>query len=471
MLDALFITQTLGVCIFWKVIVTPRLERTDAWKNSPPWVKLLSQYYTITFIAFGRLVFDGAASTFMALFSFGFANPTKFLVHEENIAHFNSTLTGHMLATCEKFPITPLHWSANHTAEVRFDEHGVMRVLVLGSCPAVVLTQLIGWIHIGRHLMKIKNSETVTLEENYMRDKAIQIMFLPIIYSIVTYKNVIRLMNLFTGVIDVCMDEWGLDFKEKKSYTLSLYEANLAMADFYEVVALLHFTSLTLEHVKNTFRREHDENITLAMRVNDVMAGLVQSGVLSFCATCLLSFLRGLYFVYCIVHNQQAVDPDEGSMSATLSGAGLVASCVAIQNVINVEMAFHDELHHFKPGAKFWSTKVIVSICFIQEFLLGLLGKPSLMNTLGFDPLSELQIKLLYVSLLTYEVMGVALLHVYAWPADARITPLERGVSKDSVKRDEEKDKYGLEYWTEGDAGGHGHGSHVQAREPLLAVE
>lgn len=452
MLDALFITQALLLCVFWKNLVTPRLEATEGWKKSNPWVKLLSQYYTISFIAFFCLVFDGAKATGMALFSFGFANPAKFLVHAENIESFHSTLTH-----CN-VPITPLNWTHNETLEVRFDEVGVMRVLVLGSCPAVVLTQLIGWVQVFRHLLVIKNSETVTLEENYMRDKAIQIMFLPIIYSVVAYKNVIRLMNLFTGVADVCRTEWHLSFVEKKSYTLSLYEANLAMADFYEVVALLHFTSLTLDHIKRTFLRDHNqEDTTLAMRVNDVMSGLVKSGVASFCITCFLSFARGLYFVFSIAYLKKPVSPDEGSTASLLSGAGLIASSVAIGNVVNVEVAFHHELDKFKPAAKFWSTKVIVSICFIQEFLLGLLGKESIMSFFKLDPLSDLQIKLLYVSLLTYEVLLVALLHVKAWPAGAKITPKERGVLGKETE----------EYWTEGS----GHHDHVQAREPLLSVE
>jgi len=110
------------------------------------------------------------------------------LVHADNIEGYAE----HAHIRClPQFPITPLNWTDADKVEVRFDTHGVMRGLVLGSCPAVVLTQLVGWVHILRHLLRIKNSPTVSLKDHILRDKAIQIMLLPIIYSVVAYKNVI----------------------------------------------------------------------------------------------------------------------------------------------------------------------------------------------------------------------------------------------------------------------------------------
>merc|ERR1712232_996494 len=51
-------------------------------------------------------------------------------------------------------------------------------------------------------------------------------------------------------------------------------------------------------------------------------------------------------------------------------GMGAIASTAAIGNVVTVEMTFHRELEEFRPSAKFWSTKILVSIAFIQSLIL-----------------------------------------------------------------------------------------------------
>lgn len=468
MLDALVIAWSFIGCFFWRWFTIKWMEKQPKWQECNHWVRLLSHYYTIAFVCFIVLVFDNASSTFQGLYGYGFANPDRFLTHRANVENMNMSCPNpkNLANLPNPFLLTPLNWTEAQKNEVRFDTHGVMRGLVLGSCPAVVLTQLIGWVHIIRHLMRIKNPITSTgrLQDNELRDKAIQIMFLPVIYSVVAYNNVIRLMNLFTGAADLCRPvEWLLSFEEKKAYTLSLYEANLSMADFYEAIALLHFTSLTVRHIRETFLRSPrgltDKTLVRSqtnvddplMKLNNVMSSLVTSGVMAFCVTCLGTFIRGVNLVMQMAWNHKVVSAsDEGSLPAMLSGAGLVASTVAIGNVVNVELAFHHELEAFQPGLKFWSTKVIVSIAFIQEAALGLLGNENLM---GERKLSDLQINLLYCSLLCYEVLLVAMLHVWAWPASVNITPEERGVAKAD-----------REYWDEKP-------HHVDARERLLCVE
>lgn len=474
MLGALCILEIYVACLVCRYITVTCLE--DKVKGWNPWVRLVLQYYTIVFVGFIVLVCDSTYSTLQAIFSYGFANPENFLTHAENVAKFNEEHSPPCPRNSNIMNVTPLDWTDAQLTEVRFDTHGVMRFLVLGSCPAVVLTQLIGWVHISKHLRRIKNSSTGKLEDNKMRDKAIQIMLLPVIYSVIAYKNVIRLMNLFTGAIDLCASEWDLGFHEKKAYTLSLYEANFAMADFYEAVALLRFTTLTVTHIKETWLRSHatpsqpmgletpeaeaNAKHAFVLKINTVLQDLVESGVASFCLICLVACLRGLYLVFQIAWYKVAPDPDsEGILPAYISGAGMLASTVAIANVVKVERAFHDELHAFKPSAKFWSTKVIVSIAFIQEKALGVLG----WDFMEDRKLSELQIKLLYSSLLCFEVLLVAMLHVMAWPADVNITAEERGVLKED-----------REYWDE--TPDHGKPNNVitdttlLAREPLLAT-
>lgn len=462
MLDALTILETFVACYVWRYITVTWLE--DSWKDYNPWVRLALQYYTIIFVGFAYLVYDNAKATFEGLYAFGFINPTEFWTNSSNLELLRDCSAWTQNASIMP---TPLNWTDAELHEIRFDSYGAMRVLVMFSCPAVVATQVIVWVHISKHLMRIKNSKTGKLEDNKSRDKAIQIMLLPVMYSVVAFNNVIRLMNLFSGEIDLCTINWGLSFKEKKAYTLTLYEANLSMADFYEAIALLRFSTLTVNHIKEHYLRsgalrsgalsrmdtshaEKDVNTGPVLKVNRVLSDLVETGVLAFCATCFLTFARGLNMVWRMAVYKTPMEAGaEGSVPSMISGAGFLASTVAIANVVKVELAFHEELHAFRPGLKFWSTKVIVSIAFIQEALLGLLGYDWV---LGDNKLSEVQINLLYCSLLCYEVLFVGLLHVYAWPADVAITAEER-----------KKPAGDGEYWDED--------SHAAAAmEPLLPI-
>merc|ERR1740121_1496156 len=51
-------------------------------------------------------------------------------------------------------------------------------------------------------------------------------------------------------------------------------------------------------------------------------------------------------------------------------GAGFVASFAAIGNIMQVERGFHGSLEEFRPCMKFWGTKVLVSIAFLQDLFL-----------------------------------------------------------------------------------------------------
>lgn len=436
MLDALVLFNCFTVCGVWRC-ATQKLEEKDWWKNLPKPLRFFLHYYTIALVFFCVLVFNSFRTTKQAMLASGFFNPHRFLVLESVTA----TMTCFNSTTQSNSPVSPLLWTADQLHEIRFLEFGPMRFLLLLSCPVVVVTQISGWLLIFRHMAKIYNGKTAALKDNLMRDRAIQIMFLPVIYSLIAFNNVVRLMNLFSGILDLCRPEWTAGFEEKKAYTLSLYEANLSMADFYEAIALLQFTYLTIHQIKMFFRRrlnekdkelgrlsmqsveELDESNDL-FRVSNTMSSLVLSGVVSFCVTCFLTFAFGVTLVMSMAYRHQVINPQSvGSFPSMLSGAGLLASTVAIGNVVTVEVSFHHELSDFKPAAKFWSTKIIVSIAFIQEALLGCLGH----SMFGSYALSELQINLLYCLLLCYELLGITVLHIVAWRPQVQITPEERG--------------------------------------------
>merc|ERR1712129_78876 len=103
-------------------------------------------------------------------------------------------------------------------------------------------------------------------------------------------------------------------------------------------------------------------------------------------------------------------------------GMGTIASSAAIGNVVTVEHTFEEFLNKFSPSPKFWSTKILVTIAFLQSLLLYV------------PPLSYLSIteqSLFYASALTMECFVVSLLHLKAWqPEESWYSDLREYSSK-----------------------------------------
>lgn len=101
-----------------------------------------------------------------------------------------------------------------------------------------------------------------------------------------------------------------------------------------------------------------------------------------------------------------------------LGGLGFFGSSIAIYNLIAIETSpdLHDYCLKFHPFWKFWGTKVLVSIAYLQSTILA--G----VNAILPQPYSEQQIDLIYSSLLVYELVGISILHYHpsfkAWHPD-----------------------------------------------------
>jgi hypothetical protein len=78
------------------------------------------------------------------------------------------------------------------------------------------------------------------------------------------------------------------------------------------------------------------------------------------------------------------------------------------RNIVVFETSLHDLLHGFDPFWKFWSTKVLISVAFIQTIVLQVVFVQLL-------HLSLYQTSLLYSSLICFEVFAIAILNLYAW--------------------------------------------------------
>lgn len=237
------------------------------------------------------------------------------------------------------------------------------------------------------------------------------------------------------------------------------YESNYQIADFYEAWAIWCFSTLCVATVRNVGLKRHWNGDARALF--KPLASITLLGVQSFV------IVYGLSSAYSMVLNlisNLVMGEDVCSLSADydkfrtvneidfadtlnpfaaasakefkngqykliegflpimnsvcslqqyISGASFTVSCLALYNIIAFEIDLHDFLHDFQPTWKFWGAKILVSIAFIQTFVLQTL----LVDT--FKILSEPQQKLFYSALITWECLPIALLHLYAWKHDA----------------------------------------------------
>jgi len=283
--------------------------------------------------------------------------------------------------------------------------------------------------------------------KSQLHDMTILILFLPLFYSTMSYKSVMRIWQ-------VCIDHVGAlgngnatagvhkfgSFSERKDFLLEMYEANFMVADVYETFALVVFARLVTRvlgaHVKDAVGFSTaalggtgaNKNTDMrSARLFLVMSQQMLTSVKWFNWTCLtqafyqcLMTQLGLLKIAPQYTSSELVNgthvgslqqPATVAYLATLfMGMGLVSSFVAIGAIMNAEGEFHEQLHHFKPSGKFWGTKILVSIAFMQSLVLKVLPP--------FSHYTETRVNLFYSSLLTVECFAITLLHLVAWGAE-----------------------------------------------------
>jgi len=130
-----------------------------------------------------------------------------------------------------------------------------------------------------------------------------------------------------------------------------------------------------------------------------------------------------------------------------LGGLGFFGSSIAIYNLIAIETSpeLHDYLSKFHPFWKFWGTKILVSIAYMQSTIL------LAVNAVLPEPYSEQQINLIYSSLIVYELVGISILHYHpyfqawhpdgAWLRTAERWELEYHEEMDKAWKEHHKDE------------------------------
>jgi len=342
---------------------------------------------------------------------------------------------------------------ADWEEEASLKDYELLRALSLTSPAAVVATWVVVSCHVFLHAKQIHNSQQPTahrygvmnegpeadcLHEIAQRSKTIRILFLPMVYGLMSLQGVARMWAVTINHVGGSRQFYS--WESRKAFLEDMYEAAFCVADFYESYTLFLFGLLILQIVKNNVdahvinvRRETDlspakrtssasldgleHSVTLLMAQTK---GLTILGVKLFCMTCAgqsiyqmvtcnANYYHGYELLPFSEETVKLLESSETRHSANLfiKGGGFIASFAAIGNLIEVERGFHQYMLSFKPLLKFVGTKILVSIAFMQQIGLSMIPP--------FSSWTPTRINLLYSSILTWECFLICLLHLSAW--------------------------------------------------------
>jgi len=298
---------------------------------------------------------------------------------------------------------------------------------ILSPLPVLATWVICGW-DTWTHARVIWRRTSGSTEAH---DLAIQIIALPMVYSLMSLSALVRMwkvmsMNFF-GELGPMPESWA----DRRDREVELYEAAYQVADLYEAWALRHFAVLAMQVLRKCFQTSGGQLVDTAQTsapVYQAWAGtlkglhksvqsLTMQGIWSFVIVCAVQSLYGLTapileetFEEHFPEIIKAMHDSKPMVGFFFLGMGTVASTAAICNILQIERTFHLELLHFKPFWKFWGTKVLVSIAFLQSLLFMLPIPP-------FRGMSTVQANLTYSTLMCYECLLISLIHMHAWSA------------------------------------------------------
>lgn len=271
--------------------------------------------------------------------------------------------------------------------------------LCLGAAPASLVTFIVALWHIGEHLWAGSTK--------MKRQRVLQVLILPMVYSCMSLQSVALVCEFLSSTESRSV--------HGTKHLGDEYEANFNIADFYEAYVLNIFCRLVMDEIQSWHRGRRadqcvsDEQESEQELVLHSLTAVTTQGVKTYVWT------SGLYALYSVVTTWFEVLPaDSPSMLAMpnyLFGAGFLASCIAISNVVQIEVTFHKQLKGFRCTSKFWSVKVLVSISFVQKIAISIASSAGLLR-------DERLGQLLYAAIICYELLLITLLHLRAWRVD-----------------------------------------------------
>lgn len=270
------------------------------------------------------------------------------------------------------------------------------------------------------------------------------IIALPTVYGILSFKAMERCLQVaydFEHTEELANQQW------------KFYNADFAVGDLYEALALLWFGNLTFGRITQEHDRvmsDMDRSVLKHTESQQIWAKeLVERGqslyepmaasTSSLLTTCVFGFIfsciadasiaiadLGL-FIYMKGENYQALEPTMQKAENFMLGFGFVTSSMAIYGVIRIEVAFHDVLHelNFHAWWKFLSCKLLVSLAFLQQIIC-FFPLPGLGPRPGEEDAPRMRMRLLtvvesnflYAACLSMESLLVSLICLKAWRSE-----------------------------------------------------
>jgi len=292
-----------------------------------------------------------------------------------------------------------------------------LRCLVV-SVPAVVLLIIVMTaLQSRQHLIEIRQDSA-----QMQHDRVINILAMPAVYCVVAMSGLVRVYALVVEelIVHEGHNVWT-EWEVAKATSFAEYATCVYVGDLYEAWALFQFSALTIELLQNALPERQE-----ALEDNGPSPFIGPSGIsprLSMDAISSVMWLgTGLFIIVNMVQTGWSLymwffqNPADhwAEFEFTLSRfsyAGMVASAAAIYNVHIIERTFGYFIKGYSPFLKFLSVKILVFFAFWQGPCLVML------QSLSILPFTDVQLKLLQATLLVFECLLCACLHVFAWNA------------------------------------------------------
>lgn len=238
------------------------------------------------------------------------------------------------------------------------------------------------------------------------RDTAIQVLLLPMVYGLLSAKNVSGMWSKMTNNPNPALQCWNWSDAQKAKIQADIYSSNFALADMYEAYALLCFGIM----VGKVLREELQTKIRLEVFKGFQDLLLIDVTVFNF--VCAVGAFYSLFLTWTKFRLGVDICEDYSfvcSLQSYLLGANWCASSIAIYNLYTTEHKFKDlsTMRKFRPSLKFWSIKVMVLVAFWAALVMAVIK--------DVCHLTEDQSNLLDASLRIYVMALVSLLNLAAW--------------------------------------------------------
>eukprot|EP00928_Gymnodinium_smaydae_P047669 TRINITY_DN31824_c0_g1_i1.p1 TRINITY_DN31824_c0_g1~~TRINITY_DN31824_c0_g1_i1.p1 ORF type:complete len:640 (+),score=59.80 TRINITY_DN31824_c0_g1_i1:35-1921(+) len=241
---------------------------------------------------------------------------------------------------------------------------------------------------------------------SYSRDVAIQVLLLPIVYSLLAGKSVQMIWLAMSNEIPPALECYPWTPAEQLQIQDEVCEANFALADAYEAWALYCFGIMISKLLHKELRKVIKGGVIRAFQdilLIDVRVFVLLCGAGAVYNICITWFKWRLGIDICKNYKSLCL------FQPYLVGANWVVSSVAIYNLYTTERRFEHlpTMKAFHPSLKFWSIKIMVIISFWMSFLMAFFQ--------DMFHLTGKEAKLLDACLRIYVMAGVSVINLVAW--------------------------------------------------------